>query len=144
MDLLFVSGSSMENDLKEIKKILEPYLTLKLVRHKNYISLEGNEENKRQLYLNLLAKKIKGNYLNLDSLAALFPNFDLLVVKELLENIFKRYDYTPRKMEFPVIMTYIGVAIERMLCHNYIEADGRNENITSSVEFSIAKMKTLY
>lgn len=139
MDSLFVSGSSMENDLKEIKKILEIYPTLKLVRHKNYISLEGNEENKRELYINLLVKKIKGNYLNLDSLAALFPNFDLLAVKELLENIFKKYNYAPREMEFPLIMAYIGVAIERMLCHNYIKTDGTNENITGSIEFSIVQ-----
>ncbi len=120
-DRVFVSDSSMENDLKEIKKIMQPYSTLKLVRHKNYISLEGNEENKRDLYVNLLMKKIKGNYLNLDSLAALFPNFNMLVVKELLENILKKYNYTVREMEFPIIMTYIGVAIERILCHNYIE-----------------------
>jgi len=139
MDSLFVSGSSMENDLKEIKKILEIYPTLKLVRHKNYISLEGNEENKRELYINLLVKKIKGNYLNLDSLAALFPNFDLLAVKELLENIFKKYNYASREMEFPLIMAYIGVAIERMLCHNYIKTDGTNENITGSIEFSIVQ-----
>lgn len=138
-DIVFVSDSSMENDLKEIKKILEPYPTLKLVRHKNYISLEGNEENKRELYANLLMKKIKGNYLNLDSLAVLFPNFDLIAVKELLEDIFEKYNYTVREMEFPIIMTYIGVAIERIICHNYIETDGKNDNITGSIEFSIAK-----
>ncbi|HEX9026788.1 MAG TPA: BglG family transcription antiterminator [Clostridium sp.] len=138
-DRVFICDSSMENDLKEIKKILQPYSTLKLVRHKNYISLEGNEENKRDLYVNLLMKKIKGNYLNLDSLAALFPNFNLLVVKELLENILKKYNYTVREMEFPIIMTYIGVAIERILCHNYIETDKKNENITVSTEFYIAQ-----
>ena len=138
-DRVFVSDSSMENDLKEIKKILQPYSTLKLVRHKNYISLEGNEESKRDLYINLLMKKIKGNYLNLDSLAALFPNFNLLIVKELLENILKKYNYTVREMEFPIIMTYIGVAIERILCHNYIETDEKNENITVSIEFYIAQ-----
>ena len=141
MDSIFVSNSSMENDLKEVKKILKPYPTLKLVRHKNYISLDGNEENKRDFYVDLLIKKIKSNYLNLDSLAALFPNFDLLTVKELLENIFKKYNYTVRDMEFPVIMTYIGVAIERMLCHNYIKIkpDFINGNFAGSTELFIAQ-----
>jgi len=137
-DEVFVSYSSIENDLKEIKKILEPYPTLKLVRRKNYISLGGNEEDKRELYVNLLVKKIKGNFLNFDLLATLFPNFDILAVKELLEKIFKKYNYHGREMEFPVIIAYIGTAIERMLCHKYIQAGGGNENIANSVEFSIA------
>jgi len=139
MDRVFVSDSSMGNDIKEIKKILEPYPTLKLVRRKNYISLEGSEDDKRKLYINLLDKKIKRNYLNLDSLDALFPSFNLPPVIELLEDILRKYNCTVREMEFPAIMTYIGVAIERMLCHNYIKLDGENENITGSKEFSIAQ-----
>ncbi|MFA6940556.1 MAG: BglG family transcription antiterminator [Clostridiaceae bacterium] len=139
MDKVFISDSSMENDLKEIKKILVPYTTLKLIRCKNHISLEGNEENKRELYVNLLVKKIKGNFLNLDLLAGLFPNFDLLIVKELLERIFKKYNYCMREMELPVIMAYIGTAIERMLCYNYMQIYEINEIVSSSIEFSIAR-----
>ena len=135
----FVSDSSVENDLKEIKKSLEAYPTLKLVRQNNCIYLEGNEENKRQLYVNLLMKKIKENFLNLDFLASLFPEFNLLIIKELLENAFQKYNYHIREMEFPVIMAYIGTAIERIFCYNYIQIDTGNENITDSMEFTMAK-----
>lgn len=139
MDKVFVSNSSMENDLKQIKKMLEPYPILKLVRRKNYIYLEGDEENKRKLYIYLLVKKTKGNLLNLDILAALFTDFDLLGVKELLERTCNEYNYRAREMELPVLMTYIGVAIERLLCNNYIQTDRRNENIINSIEFVIAQ-----
>lgn len=139
MEKLFISDSSMENDLKEIKKEIEPYPTLKLVRQKSYIYLEGNEENKRQLYVNLLIKKIKENFLNLDLLASLFPKFNLLSIKELLENTFRKYNYHAREIEFPVIMAYIGTAIERILCYKYIQIDSINTNINDSIEFSIAK-----
>lgn len=75
----------------------------------------------------------------MDFLAALFPNFDLIAAKELLVNVLKKYNYSIREMEFPVIMTYIGTAIERMLCNNYIESDIRKENIKRFIELSIAK-----
>lgn len=139
MNELFVSDSSMEKDLKEIKKILEPYPTLRLVRRKNYISLQGNEENIRELYASLLIDKIKANLLNFDLLTTLFPRFNLIIVKELLEQVLEKHDYRIREIEFPAIMVYIGTSIERILCYHHIEANGVNENITGNVEFSIAQ-----
>ena len=139
MNKVFVSDSSIENDLKKLKEILKPYPSLELVRYKSYISLKGNEKDKRELYVNLLLKKIKGNLLNFDFLAALFPKFDLFTAKKLLEVAFKKYNYSVREMEFPVVMAYIGVAISRMLSYNYIEIDDDYENIVGSTEFSIAE-----
>lgn len=139
MDKLFISDSSLGNDLKEIKKILETYPTLKLKRYKNYISLEGNEKNKRELYIDLLGKKLRKNYLNLDFLATLFPNLKFFRIKELLENIFNKHKCNVREMELPVIMTYIGVSIERMLCNNYIEADDTNKSVIKDIELNVAQ-----
>lgn len=139
VDKVFVSNSSIENDLKQIKKMLKSYPTLKLVRRKNYIYLEGNEENKRKLYINLLVKKIKGNFLNLDFLAAQFAGFDLLAVKKILESTFDKYNYSVREIELPTIIIYIGVSIERILCYNYIQIDRKNESIANSIEFIIAE-----
>ena len=53
-DQVFVSGYSIDNDIKKIRKIINDYPSLKLVRSKNYISLEGNETDKRKLYKQLL------------------------------------------------------------------------------------------
>ena len=38
---IYVSGYSIDNDLKRIRKMLEPYSGLKLVRNKECISLKG-------------------------------------------------------------------------------------------------------
>lgn len=139
MDKLFISDSSLENDIKEIKKMLEFYPGLILKRHKYYISLEGSEDNKRELYTNLLIKKIRKNCFNMDCLAAFFPDLNFYDIKELLEKIFKKYDYTIREMEFPAVMAYIGVAIKRMLYNNYIKTDSLNEKIINSKELSISQ-----
>lgn len=139
MNKLFISNSSMENDLREIKKILEAYSTLKLIRQSNHIYLKGNEENKRELYIKLLEKKMRKNYLNLDFLATLFPNLDFFSIKKLLENILNRYEFDIREMELPSVMTYVGVAIERMLCNNYIKTDNLNKSISiDDIEVSVS------
>lgn len=138
MDKLFVSDYSIENDLIQIRKMLEPYPTLNLARCKNYICLEGKELNKRRFYKDLLVKKIKGNFLNLDQLAYLFSDFDLLVVKDMLEDILEKYNYHVREIEIPTLMIYIGISIERMLCHNYIQINQKKEYTSNSIEYDIA------
>ena len=59
-DQVFVSGYSIDNDIKKIRKMINDYPSLKLVRSKNYISLEGNETDKRKLYKQLLTAETKG------------------------------------------------------------------------------------
>lgn len=49
-DQVYVSGYSIDNDLKKIKKMISDYTSLKIVRSKNHISLKGQEEDKRKLY----------------------------------------------------------------------------------------------
>lgn len=51
---IYVSGYSIDNDLKRIRKMLEPYANLKLVRNKECISLQGDEACKRRFYRDLL------------------------------------------------------------------------------------------
>ncbi len=137
-DQVFVSGYSIDNDLKRIKKILEPYSNLKLVRSKNFIRLEGSEESKRKLYKELLAEETQGNFLNLNRLAAFYKTFDLLEVKQILEETFEEYHFHVREMAFPMLMLHVGIAIERILRHNFIHTDRKNDVIQQSVEYQIA------
>ena len=137
-DKVFVSEYSIDNDLKKIKKMIEPYPNLKLVRSKNYIRLEGSEENKRKLYKELLAEETQGNFLNLNNLAALYKDFDLLLIKDILLKTFEKYNYHVREMAFPMLMIHVGIAIERIIRHNYIQTDRKNDNLIASTEYKIA------
>jgi lichenan operon transcriptional antiterminator len=139
MDKVFVSDYSIENDLRQLKKMIEPYPELKIVRSKKYIHFEGNEQYKRQFYKDLIMKEMKGNFLNFDRLAYLFTNFDLLVVKDLLEETFNKYNYYVREIEIPALLIYIGITIERIISHNYIQKNGNTDNNSYSIEYVIAK-----
>lgn len=137
-DQVFVSGYSIDNDIKKIRKMISEYSSLKLVRSKNYIRLEGNETDKRKLYKQLLTEETQGNFMNLNSIAGLWNNFDLLEVKDIFEEICDKYDYRIREMNFPMIMIHAGVAIERIINHNYINSQTFSEKIENSREYQIS------
>ena len=96
-DQVFISGYSIDNDIKRIKKILENYNDLKLIRSKNHIHLEGSEDEMRKLYKDLLTEETQGNFLNLNKLSSMFKGFDLLKVKDIMENILKEWYYVKKK-----------------------------------------------
>lgn len=138
-DQVFISGYSIDNDLKRIKSVLEPYEDLKLVRSKNCIRLEGSEEKKRALYKKLLAEETQGNFLNLNKLSSIFLDFDLLKVKEDLDKTLTKYNYHVREMSLPLLMIHIGISLERMFRHNYIQITRDISGLEKRKEYAISK-----
>jgi lichenan operon transcriptional antiterminator len=136
---VFVSGYSIDNDIKKIKKMIESYDSLHLVRSKNYIRLTGNEEQKRKLYKDLLEDEIKGNFLNLDKIASFYKDFNLFQIKDILEDTFKKYDYHIRDLTFTMIIMHIGIALERIIRHKFIKTDRSTEELRNSLEHKIAQ-----
>ncbi|WP_300279198.1 BglG family transcription antiterminator [Peptacetobacter sp.] len=134
---VFVSGYSIDNDIKKIRKMIEIYPTLKLIRSKNHIRLEGEEIEKRKLYKYLLTEETQGNFMNLNSIADFWSDFDLLEVKDIFENICEKYEYKIRETTFPMIMMHAGVAIERIINHNYLTSD-ISEKVNESLEYKVS------
>lgn len=138
-DQVFISGYSIDNDIKRIKRQLEPYEGLRLVRSRNHIRLEGSEQSKRLLYKDLLSKETQGNFLNLNKLSSMFQNFDLLKVKEDLVGTLNKYNYHVREMSMPMLMIHVGIALERMIRRNYIETARSAPALKERKEYLIAK-----
>ncbi|MEF9967071.1 MAG: BglG family transcription antiterminator [Longicatena sp.] len=138
-DQVFVSDYSIDNDIRKIKKMIEPHKDLNLIRSKNFIHLEGSEESKRKLYKELLTEETKGNFLNMNKLASLYKDFDLLEVKDILDQVIRKYNFHIREMSMPLLMMHIGVSIERMIHHNYMQTNRKSEELKRSVEYHIAE-----
>jgi len=137
-DRVFVSGYSIDNDLKKIRKMIADYPSLKLVRSKNHVRLTGDEVDKRKLYKHLLTEETQGNFMNLNSIANLWNHFDLLEVKEIFEDVCEKYDYHIRDTVFPMIMIHAGIAIERIINHNYIVTQNIDMKLKESQEYHIS------
>lgn len=120
---IYVSGYSIDNDLKRIRKMLEPYSGLKLVRNKECISLKGDEASKRRFYRDLLVAEVQENFLNLNTLAHLYRSFNLIEVKDIFVVMLEEYDYSIHESMFPMLILHAGTSIERMNCANYINME---------------------
>lgn len=138
-DQVFVSGYSIDNDIRRIKKMIDPYIDLNLVRSKNFIHLEGSEASKRKLYKELLADETKGNFLNLNKLASLYKDFDLLEVKEVLDETIEKYNFNIRETAMPILMMHVGVSMERIIHHNFANTERKNDELKKSTEYHIAE-----
>ncbi|MCI5773408.1 MAG: PRD domain-containing protein [Erysipelotrichaceae bacterium] len=135
---IFVSEYTLENDIKKIREIISKYSDIRLVRSKNHISLEGSESEKRVLYKKLLEEETNGNFLNMDALAALYKDFDLLKIKEIFESTLKDYDYNIRNISMPMLMMHIGICLVRLLQNNYVQTDLNKQYLENSVEYKIS------
>lgn len=136
---IFISESSLDNDIKKIRQILDKYPSLKIIRKSNYIELIGSEDDKRSLYKSLLTNETKGNFLNLNKIASLFKDFDLIRVKSILEETLREYRYHVREAAIPRLMLHIGVTIDRMLKYKFIKTDRGTNELKNSIEYKISK-----
>lgn len=135
---IYISGSSLDNDLKRIRKMLEPYTNLKLVRSRECISLKGDEASKRRFYRDLLVAEVQENFLNLNMLAHLYNSFDLIQVKDVFVEVLEEYDYSIHEAMFPMVILHAGTSIERMKCANYINTEEGCQGLGDTIEYQIS------
>lgn len=136
---IYVSGYSIDNDLKRIRKMLEPYPNLKLVRNKELISLQGDEASKRRFYRDLLVAEVQENFLNLNALAHLYNSFDLIEVKDIFMDVLEEYDYSVHESMFPMLIVHAGTSIERMNSANYINMEDERQGLEDTIEYQISQ-----
>ena len=136
---IYVSGYSIDNDLKRIRKMLEPYSGLKLVWNKECISLKGDEASKRRFYRDLLVAEVQENFLNLNTLAHLYRSFNLIEVKDIFVDVLEEYDYSIHESMFPMLILHAGTSIERMNCANYINMEEGMQGLEDTIEYQIAQ-----
>lgn len=136
---IYVSGYSIENDLKRVRHELSKYSSLHLERVKNYIYLKGDEIDKRQLYKELLTKETQGNFLNLNNLAKFYKDFDLIKAIEILVSILKKYHYTIKETMFSMLILHVGISIERIMHSQFYKTETSQVDIKETVEYQIAK-----
>ncbi len=135
---IYVSEFTIKNDMKKISEMLEKYDGVELVKTGSHMYLKGSEESKRFVYKDLLANETRGNFINLNKIDELFPNFDLIRVKNILEEILEKYSYRVREETFPMLMIHVGVSIQRMMDYNYVETNRYRSEIRDTLEYKIA------
>lgn len=137
---IYVSDSSIQNDLKRIRKMIEPYPGLRLVRNRECISLQGDEVSKRRFYRELLVAEVQENFLNLNRLAHLYRHFDLIEVKDIFVEVLEEYDYSVHESMFSMLILHAGTSIERIRTCHFIQAEEeQQQGLQDTIEYQISR-----
>ena len=134
-----ISEFSLENDMNKIRKLLDNYQGLKVIRQSNMLQLSGGEREKRHLYEELISYKISGNLWNLNKVAENFMRFDLLKVKELLKDIFEEFHYQMNEVRIPTLLIHVGVILERNFACHFLKEDEEQQGKYGREEYEISR-----
>lgn len=104
---------TVEQDLKTIRTRMLPDDGLDLIYKKGWVSLVGDEYEKRRLFKRLLMEEVEENFFNIDCIAKLYPEFDLYRCKDLMSSCMKAHGFSVREMEVPMILMHVGVGIKK-------------------------------
>ena len=138
-DQMCISEFSLENDMNKIRKLLDNYQGLKVIRQSNMLQLSGEEREKRHLYEELISYKISGNLWNLNKVAENFMRFDLLKVKELLKDIFEEFHYQMNEIRIPTLLIHVGVILERNFACHFLKEDEEQQGKYGREEYEISR-----
>ena len=138
-DQMCISEFSLENDMNKIRKLLDNYQGLKVIRQSNMLQLSGGEREKRHLYEELISYKISGNLWNLNKVAENFMRFDLLKVKELLKDIFEEFHYQMNEVRIPTLLIHVGVILERNFACHFLKEDEEQQGKYGREEYEISR-----
>lgn len=138
-DQMYISEFSLENDMNKIRKLLDNYQGLKVIRQSNMLQLSGEEREKRHLYEELISYKISGNLWNLNKVAENFMRFDLLKVKELLKDIFEEFHYQMNEVRIPTLLIHVGVILERNFACHFLKEDEEQQGKYGREEYEISR-----
>ena len=116
-----VSLFTIESDLRVIRQWLADSSNLRLDSGRNRIRLVGDEAAKRRLYKFLLSQEVEENFLNMDTLNELYPDFDLTEIRDLLAECEQRHGIEIRETAQSMVLMHVGIALTRVLNFNPME-----------------------
>ncbi|MEH7494293.1 BglG family transcription antiterminator [Neobacillus niacini] len=133
---LFVSKSTVDNDLKQVEKLLEKY-DLKLFKKQNYgIKLLGNEMNIRFCLSECLAN-IKNEQAELEN--KIIADVDISEIKAITKKNIEELSFSMAELPLNNLVMHISIAIQRIKKGKNVEAGSIELNqMVDQVEYKVA------
>ena len=85
-DELFVSSSTIKQDITEINNIFKTF-NFRILTHKNMMVMDTNEEGAKKLYKHLILSE-NVNYISINSLKKTFYNIDVELLSIIIDDVF--------------------------------------------------------
>ncbi len=134
-----VSLFTIESDLRVIRQWLADSSNLRLESGRNRTRLVGEEAAKRRLYKFLLSQEVEENFLNMDTLNELYPDFDLTEIRDLLAECEKRHGIEIRETAQSMVLMHVGIALTRVLNFNPMERVEALKDLQETPQYQAAR-----
>ena len=135
-DEMYVSYSTIKNDLQAVKSRLRKY-DLQLNNNHDNLTVSGLEKNKRRLLSSILYDESNVNFVNLETIQNIFPEIEL--IKDSLLEIFDRFHYFVNDYSLINLVLHITIAIDRIRNRNVNTEDIHDMPPISSHEYELAR-----
>ncbi len=112
-DSLFVSGSTIEADLRRVRGELDGS-GLALTRHENAVKIDGSESDLRRLLSRMFREEGTQGFLELDSIEREFASSNLGAVKTDLIAMLDSHGYFVNEYGINNVLLHLAIALERM------------------------------
>ncbi|OIJ16635.1 PTS fructose transporter subunit IIA [Anaerobacillus alkalilacustris] len=139
-DELFISKSTLQNDLQEVKKILKKY-DLILESRPNYgFRLKGNELKRRFCMSEYLFDRSESEIDAINSKISIIPNEDMLSIKSIIINHINMHEIELSDIGINNLIIHIAIACRRIRNGNHVSLiPDELKEIVNKKEYEVAK-----
>ncbi|CAM3206966.1 transcription antiterminator [Paenibacillus taichungensis] len=136
-DRLFLSASSIENDIVHANKIIKPYHLI-IRRKKDMLTLVGREKEKRKLMSFIISQETSNGFLSLKSIQDAFPDYNVYLLKDEIVSILKEFDLFVNDYIMSSILLHLIITVDRIKNNNSVIQTTELSKIKSNLETNAA------
>ncbi|OJG28754.1 hypothetical protein RU98_GL000347 [Enterococcus caccae] len=137
-ETLFVSIPTIEKDTIRLRKKMNKY-HLKIVKHRHFLSMEGDESNFRKLTSDMLQDEALQNFQSVDYIQTVFPDIPIETIQKIVIDRLSSQHLYINGYAINSLLLHIAIAINRLQHHQRSEVDVIPELFTDDhIEYQIA------
>lgn len=134
---IFVSVSTIENDVVNANSILSPF-ALKIRQKKDTLHLVGEETAKRKLMSHIISSETSMDFLSLHTVQDAYPEYDISKLKENLIYILGKYNLFVNEYTMNNILLHLVITIDRIKENNSVTDQIELQQLKSNFELEAA------
>jgi lichenan operon transcriptional antiterminator len=136
-DRLFLSVSSIENDIVHANKIIKPY-QLKIRHKKDMLILTGEEKDKRKLMSFIISQETSNEFLSLKAVQDSFPDYDVSLLKSGIVSILREHNLYVNDYIMNNILLHLIITVDRIKNKNSVIQTADLNKFKSNLETKAA------
>nr|WP_278430286.1 PTS sugar transporter subunit IIA [Brevibacillus laterosporus] len=134
---LFLSVSSIENDIVHANKIIKPY-QLKIRHKKDFLILTGEERNKRRLMSFIISQETSNEFLSLKAVQDSFPDYDVSLLKNEIVSTLGEHNLYVNDYIMNNILLHLVITVDRIKNNNSVLQTTDLHKLKSNLETKAA------